>query len=112
MLSELVISMAPTLLPTFFMDLVKAILHSFAIFSVGGMLQALTEFVFPILKSLAMLPAVMVVPLALTISGRGCLAVTRRRRLVTGRRWRLAVSRHCKLTNPRYCNLRLSMSLL
>ena len=63
------------------------------------------------LKPLAMLPVLMVVSLALTISGRRCLAVTGRRPLVTGRR-RLLISGHSKLTHSGYLNLRLGVSYL
>ena len=65
----------------------------------------------PGLKSLAMLPVLMVVSPALTISGRRSLAVTGGRPLVTGRR-RLLISGHNKLNNSGYLNLRLGVSYL
>jgi len=104
--------MAPTVVFTLFMNLVEIILHPLSIFTVSGVLQAFTDFVLSMLKSLAMLPVVMIIPLTLTISGRGCLAVSRGRRLVTAWRWRLAVSRHNKLTDSGYGNLRLGVSRL
>ena len=63
------------------------------------------------LKPLAMLPVLMVVPLALTISGRRCLAVIGWRPLVTVRR-RLLIAGHSKLTNSGYLYLRLGVSYL
>jgi hypothetical protein len=47
--------MAPTLPLAFFVDLVEAMLHPFAILIASRELQALEDFVLPIRESLAML---------------------------------------------------------
>ena len=65
----------------------------------------------PVFKPLAMLPMLMVVCPALTISGWRCLAVTWGRPLVTGQR-RLLISGHSKLTTFRYLNLHLGVRYL
>jgi hypothetical protein len=66
------------------------------IFTVSSVLQAPTDFVLFVLQMPAMLPVLMVIPLALAISGRWCLAV----------------SRNGKLTNSGYLNLRLGVKWL
>ena len=59
------------------MNFAKAILHPLAIFTVSGVLQALADLVFPIPEALAMLSALVIVPITLTISRGRRLTISR-----------------------------------
>ena len=108
------------------MNFAKTILHPLAIFTVSGVLQALADLVFPIPEALAMLSALVIVPITLTISRGRRLTISRGRRLtisrgrrltisrgrrlaVTRGRWGLAGPRHSQLTNSGYGDLSLSV---
>jgi hypothetical protein len=100
------------------MNFAKAILHPLAIFTVSSVLQALADLVFPIPEALAMLPALVIVPITLAISRGRRLTISRGRRLtisrgrrlaVTRGRWGLAGPRHSQLTNSGYGDLSLSV---
>lgn len=106
---ECVDSVVPALL-ALLMNFAKAILHPLAIFTVSGVLQALADLVFPIPEALAMLSALVIVPITLTISRGRRLTISRGRRLaVTRGRWGLAGPRHSQLTNSGYGDLSLSV---
>ena len=106
---ECVDSVVPALL-ALLMNFAKAILHPLAIFTVSGVLQALADLVFPIPEALAMLSALVIVPITLTISRGRRLTISRGRRLaVTRGRWGLAGPRRSQLTNSGYGDLTLSM---
>jgi hypothetical protein len=92
------------------MNFAKAILYPLTIFTVSSVLQALADLVFPIPEALAMLPALVIVPITLAIFRGRRLTISRGRRLaVTRGRWSLAGPRHSQLTNSGYGDLSLSM---